>query len=336
MVLECINSNSVELRYLYHSRTRNEIRVLGQYHQDGSTGNYYVLKSVILDEVEGELTYSKRELVDQRRYVIYGDYVGQSVTTCGETFYWDASGFRGNYGQISLNSPRAGGYFRAKASNNVDVPGLANTSYRDCIRISEDLVNRYRQASSVYATYGASADSYGRISKPNTSWGGPCSSYGTLANSLNEIGVARVFSAVWEISIYKAGQLAETVVTTAFDQKPFEWSDKVVQTGVLYSESYDTKTFSKQAGSQGVEILPHSSKSNAKQVWLVDLDEEGNETNREMIFEFSRRPDLDSLPNHTLTCVMVAECPENTCKVDCGEHYCCYNSSGVSVESFAK
>ena len=30
------------------------------------------------------------------------------------------------------------------------------------------------------------------------------------------------------------------------------------------------------------------------------------------------------------------ECPDNSCKVDCGNHYCCYEADGYSVYSFAK
>ena len=30
------------------------------------------------------------------------------------------------------------------------------------------------------------------------------------------------------------------------------------------------------------------------------------------------------------------KCPENTCKVDCGTHYCCYGSDGIAVSSFEK
>ena len=29
-------------------------------------------------------------------------------------------------------------------------------------------------------------------------------------------------------------------------------------------------------------------------------------------------------------------CPENTCEVDCGIHFCCYDSNGITIESFAK
>lgn len=32
----------------------------------------------------------------------------------------------------------------------------------------------------------------------------------------------------------------------------------------------------------------------------------------------------------------VEECPENTCKVDCDTHYCCYGSDGVSIFSYEK
>lgn len=41
--------------------------------------------------------------------------------------------------------------------------------------------------------------------------------------------------------------------------------------------------------------------------------------------------------NPTLLCFTeVGECPENTCKVDCGGHYCCYNGDGIAVHSFVK
>lgn len=30
------------------------------------------------------------------------------------------------------------------------------------------------------------------------------------------------------------------------------------------------------------------------------------------------------------------QCPENTCRVDCGTHYCCYNSEGISTFSYLK
>ncbi len=41
--------------------------------------------------------------------------------------------------------------------------------------------------------------------------------------------------------------------------------------------------------------------------------------------------------NPTLICFSaVGECPDNTCQVDCGEHYCCYQNDGISIYSFLK
>lgn len=41
-----------------------------------------------------------------------------------------------------------------------------------------------------------------------------------------------------------------------------------------------------------------------------------------------------SIPNISTYCQGNQQCPENTCEVICGDTICCYNSEGISVESF--
>lgn len=44
-------------------------------------------------------------------------------------------------------------------------------------------------------------------------------------------------------------------------------------------------------------------------------------------------------PNVSVECITEPpddSCPENTCQVDCGTHYCCYGSDGIAVHSYLK
>lgn len=42
------------------------------------------------------------------------------------------------------------------------------------------------------------------------------------------------------------------------------------------------------------------------------------------------------VPEVTWECEKAVDCPPNTCKVDCGNVYCCYGSDGIAVSSFSK
>lgn len=48
------------------------------------------------------------------------------------------------------------------------------------------------------------------------------------------------------------------------------------------------------------------------------------------------RTEFNQIPQISTNCQLVDQCPENTCKVDCGDHYCCYNADGISIYSFYK
>ena len=57
----------------------------------------------------------------------------------------------------------------------------------------------------------------------------------------------------------------------------------------------------------------------------------GTKTYLNGFFQSSRQ----GLPVWSHSC-STNECPENTCKVDCGNHYCCYGSDGISVFAYEK
>ena len=56
------------------------------------------------------------------------------------------------------------------------------------------------------------------------------------------------------------------------------------------------------------------------------------------VYEFINKmesPCPDKRPLYQVFC-SGEDCPDGTCKVECGSHYCCYNSEGISVKTIAK
>jgi hypothetical protein len=89
--------------------------------------------------------------------------------------------------------------------------------------------------------------------------------------------------------------------------------------------------FDKQPN-QAVEVLVNSRNTNAKDVYIVDLNEQGVVTGRTLIFTFQTAQGKTA-PTYSIECIS-NECPPNTCRVICGDTVCCYGSDGIAVESF--
>jgi hypothetical protein len=79
-----------------------------------------------------------------------------------------------------------------------------------------------------------------------------------------------------------------------------------------------------------LEILAQENPSNALTFYYVlDL--------KDILYSTQYFSDLGCPPPiYSYTCKEGNECPEGTCKVDCGDVYCCYNNQGISVFSFDK
>lgn len=48
------------------------------------------------------------------------------------------------------------------------------------------------------------------------------------------------------------------------------------------------------------------------------------------------RTEFSQIPSISTNCLLVNQCPDDSCRVDCGEYYCCYNSNGYSIHSYYK
>ncbi|MGL5078876.1 MAG: hypothetical protein ACRDBG_24020 [Waterburya sp.] len=46
--------------------------------------------------------------------------------------------------------------------------------------------------------------------------------------------------------------------------------------------------------------------------------------------------DKNSYPTRATICAPIAQCPPNTCSVDCGSYVCCYGADGISVFNYNK
>ncbi|MGF1542873.1 MAG: hypothetical protein ACFCU5_20925 [Pleurocapsa sp.] len=92
---------------------------------------------------------------------------------------------------------------------------------------------------------------------------------------------------------------------------------------------------SKLANTQAIEVLPTPDKPHSLDVWKVTLNTDGTENYRSLYTQIVA-PSGNSAPAYTVSCGLTDTCPENTCQVDCGTHYCCYGSDGIATHSFLK
>ena len=77
-----------------------------------------------------------------------------------------------------------------------------------------------------------------------------------------------------------------------------------------------SKNFTKVLNTEALELLPVPDKEEEWQLWLVTLDAEQNSISSEVIYQFQGK-------EPQLFCLDENECPDNSCQVDCGTHYCC-------------
>ena len=132
---------------------------------------------------------------------------------------------------------------------------------------------------------------------------------------------------LWGVNFYKNGDFLTTKYTKGFDSNPP--LENLELLGDLGQEIKE-QSFLKEAINQAVELLPVPGIQNHWQLWLVFLDANQQEISREIINYFSGE-------NPELLCIaQEGECPENSCKVDCNTHYCCYDNQGHSIYSFLK
>lgn len=331
MTLECINSNAFDLSHAYNN-PRQRITIAKAINQsDGSiiSTNGYVQAR----KSEGTLTYTIEEVKEYRQYTAYGSYTSVGIETCGDTLYWMSKIFSGETrDNVSIYSKGGGETIFYVDIGDPPITNRYGIPYEfDCRKISLSKYEELEDDSIPFLNTQIPETPVYRVVREG------CTDPATYrdASSLSDVKIRRVGTAFWKITFFLNGQFYQEKTTKAYYLDPFSLYEGITIEEEVPSTSYATKSFTKKKNTQAVEVLLDPDKPHGKQVWLVDLDEEGEEIGRSIIFEFERA-EGQSPPSHRITCIETSECPENTCKVDCNTHYCCYNSEGISIESFAK
>ena len=279
-----------------------------------------------------ELTYTIEEDLSRIRTRCIGTFIGQGYTPCGQTQYWaynTGTPFPNDRHEIVVIGSS---YYEIKFFNDspyrTDIPQYY---------IALEWVDKEVYDSLANQTYSVP---YRRRHKNVRYYPGTCNSrnYG-YTNAGNNAIVTHQFDAYrkgWLVKIYGDGILKKTVSTTNSlpdDRSRLNPSTVRVQDPSIYRAS---RTFTKEKDTQGVEIVTRPTTPHQKFVYLVNLDNNGNERSRNLIFEFSIVEGTGE-PYYSLICAPVESvCPEGTCEVICGDTICCYGSDGIAVTSFPR
>ncbi|MEM9507536.1 MAG: hypothetical protein AAGA16_07575 [Cyanobacteria bacterium P01_E01_bin.35] len=138
----------------------------------------------------------------------------------------------------------------------------------------------------------------------------------------------------WDVTIFLDGEPWITYTRKSQNATPLLLPDKILEFTELGVSTRRTRSFDKESETQAVEVTVNERVPHQKLLWNVDLDENGEETNRTVIFQFSTIEGSEP-PFHNLICTTEPGlCPEGTCEVNCGTHACCYDVTGEPVASF--
>lgn len=140
--------------------------------------------------------------------------------------------------------------------------------------------------------------------------------------------------AIWDLKLLIDGEVVKTQEISSLYSDWFELPEIRVSASEVGDVELQEKQFSKVANTQAVKVSIPQNAPHQKNLYLIDLDSDGREINRTLLFTISNNFNEDA-PYHNLICgLSISQCPENTCEVTCGDTICCYNSEGIAVESF--
>ena len=147
------------------------------------------------------------------------------------------------------------------------------------------------------------------------------SSFGVLDMSISKGEIYYFLGYAWTFNWYFDGEYRGSRTVRSNTNSP-------PQENVLFIEATPdqdiTETFAFEEITEKVELIKSPTDSYS---WSLKKTKSGIE---EIIHTFAGiEPEL-------LCFLNLDECPENSCQVDCGEHYCCYNSQGISIHAFLK
>lgn len=329
MVLECINTDRIRLSYQVGGKQEVvESKIKPRF---GGA-----IKGIVaVGEVGEKLDYEVTLDTLKKTYLAVGTFTNVSSRDLGETKYYYHAYYseeqRDSYEIIDFN-----GYWQIRAVLKPAVTGGDKNRFGSVIMTSQES----------YASLLAEEESFPRPTYTNTN---PNPKVHTvIANSENQsfptaasLGaptIVEIGCPSYNIRVFSdTRELANQPIATFNNGRVCDPEAQYVNKYEIDAIQNLQQEFTKEFGKQGVEVLPVPGSPHKKELWLVDLDADGNETNRTSIFEFELLPEQGA-PSHYIECLpyLATECPDNTCEVDCVEHICCYGSNGVAVHSFYK
>ena len=138
----------------------------------------------------------------------------------------------------------------------------------------------------------------------------------------------------WEFLVYLNDDLIIEGTVRSLLESPFTEPPWKIRSEADSAKVDREKIFTKEVNTQVAEVLPDSLESNKRILYLVTLDDQGEEVSIASVLSFHTEPE-DSPPRYEIICSPSQnECPEGTCPVDCDSHVCCYGSDGISVFAY--
>lgn len=296
MVLSCIGSEHAVLQYLAMGSPEVKILTTAEY-------NYYHADNLYLFEIyraqnpNNPLTWEWSEIKGYRRWLAQLKGQRAAYSNCGETFFLERQ-------------------FR-QSTTSIEI---VQEDYQLILYIAPPESPDYNSG------IGRPIYQSGRYLLAKAPSCGNYNGFYTLSLEVASIAPHPGSNSKWLFRVFDNGiEIARREVWGYMNTAPTYLIETYDKEG-FYPAS---KSFSKQLNSEALELIPVANQENEWQIWRVFLDAEQNPVNSELIYHFQgKAPEL--------FCLEENECPENTCKVDCGAGYCCYSSAGISVHSFLK
>ncbi|MEL6438701.1 MAG: hypothetical protein AAFQ80_05520 [Cyanobacteria bacterium J06621_8] len=320
MPIDCIGSESFRLNYQIGG-IQQTVNVL--YPGIGNDPDYY--KARWVGQIGEVLTFKVEKDLSKDKYIATGTFTDISADGDGETLYfrhfWINEEIRESF---ELTDAR--GYWYAIGEIKDDGSGANTRRFGYAYEISADAYAQIKTEDNDSPVGGSSQ----RINRPNptgfTAYPG--------ADNLDSREIYRYGYSTFDVTIYANDELVSIVPTIGSREIRYEPSDDIAVIDEFESIQDLSQVFSKDSSSQGVEVLLAPDSPHKKEVWLVDFDEDGDETGRRVIFDFELLLNQGT-PQHSVECIYDnGDCPEGSCAVNCGTHMCCYNANGEPVHHY--
>lgn len=305
IIKHCRNTNGFKLRYQAWVQT-NMYYIVQRFATEPGQENTYINDSV--GEVNpGDVTYTVEEDKTARLFTVEGTYTEWNGRECVSGLPWKPER---SVVRMDLES------FELRSSQREPLVFIPSA---DSGQPEQHLEIRF------WSSYGY----WTRYFQINH---GACTSHGTAGGVYNfEIEeVERLPGATWIIKFFREGTLVNTFFTRAFKGDSHVFTPEIIEPRPSYTRTTETQTFTKLPGVEEIEVLVNPERDYQNQVWRVKLDEQGQETHREVIFEFESRPGRQA-PTYEITCAQIEQCQDDEYQLDCGTHYCCYKADGIAT-----